>query len=284
MAKKIQPSNLEPIGVIARREIDELKYKQAHPELFRPIPTGLTDLDKIISGITESTFTVVGGSAKAGKSTMLLHLGTAIAASGRGKTLFYSLEEIRGQIGQRSLSRLSMKTSRTMMRELTMTDTNFVDLEIHQRELEKIDLLVDDGITEAEQIINYAIQEKAKFVVCDYLQLMTDRMGNDDGWERWDAISRKFVNARNQHKIAFIISYQIGDSGKAYGTRSIYRDADLILEVSQAKDELMQRELQSELLIKVKPSRVCLGGKCTVYINGAYNRLSDIPTDSGMFE
>jgi len=284
MANKQPENKLERISDITRNTIDLLKIKQAHPELYRPIPTGLDELDKIIVGIEDATFTVIGGEAKAGKSSFLLHIAGAIAAANRGKVIFYSLEELKDQIGRRSLSKLSMVTSRPMMRKLLLTEANFADMEEQQKKLEKLDLWVDDGITQAEWIINYALETGAKYVFADYLQLMTDRVGKNDGWERYNDISRMFLEARNKHNLTFIISYQIGKSGTAFGTTSIYRDADLVIEVGgKGKDKMLNKEVPGLLSIRVLPSRICLGGSCNVYFNGDYNRFSNEPYTTDLF-
>jgi len=69
---------LKRVDEITRSVIDETRRKQEHPEDFRPIKTNLEDLDKIIGGITEDDYVVIGGKFKTGKTALALHIATDI--------------------------------------------------------------------------------------------------------------------------------------------------------------------------------------------------------------
>ena len=267
------------VDEITRSVIDEIRRKQEHPELYRPIRTNLEDLDKIIGGITEGIYVVIGGKHKTAKSTLSLHLATVLAASKRGKTSYYSLEELRSQMGTRSLVRLTERTDRTMMRELVLQEEHFEELEAAHKMLTdgKVDLWIEDAEFAAEKIIAASLKDGSKFVVVDYLQLLQSKMARNDDYTRWDAISAQFVRARNEHGICFIVVYQIGDSGKAYATRSVYRDADLIIEVERKTDLVTEKELEEFIHVKVRRSRICPAGECDLSFSGAHSRVGNVP-------
>jgi len=274
-----QKPNLQRIDDVTRTVIDEARRKQEHPEDFRPIKTNLEDLDAIIGGITEGLYVVVGGAFKTGKSSLALHIATALAASGRGRTEFYSLEELRDQMGTRSLVRLTDKVDRTMMRNLVLQKQHFDELESAQNLLKegKVNLWLDDGLSQVEVIIKTSTDNGAKFVIVDYLQLLESKTGHRDSYvQQWDEISAQFVRARNQTKITFIVVYQIGEQGKAYGSRAVYRDADLIIEVERKIDIVTEKELEELIHINVRRSRICMSGECDLAFSGAHSRVGNI--------
>jgi len=268
-----EDGRLAHIGDIARQVIDNLRIKQSDPDKYGPIPTGLTKLDAIIHGVSEGQYICIGGKAKIGKTSFLLHTAMAVAASGRGKVHYYTLEELQEAMGIRTMTMLSTKTNRDMIKTLMLTEYNFEDLERQCEILKDIDLFVDDGVTEGDMIIAKAIEEDAAFVFIDYMQLMTEMAAKEQNFQMWDTISRKFVKARNRTGITFVIAYQIGDNNKAYGTRSLYRDADLIIEVEKAMDYITKEEIPGELILHVQRSRIAQEDSCSVAFSGVHGRL-----------
>jgi len=271
--------SIQRIDEIARKVIDDTRRKQEHPEDFRPILTNLEDLDKIIGGITESLYVVIGGKHKTGKSSLALHIASALATSGRGRTEFYSLEELREQMGTRSLVRLTNTVDRTMMRNLVLQEQHFEELEAaHGMLMEgKVNLWLEDTESTVETIIKAAVDNKAKFVIIDYLQLLESKAKKTDSYvQQWDQISAQFVRARNQHEICFVVVYQIGEQGKAYGSRAVYRDADLIIEVERKIDVVTTKELEELIHINVRRSRICMSGECDLAFSGAHSRVGNI--------
>jgi len=268
-----EDGRLKHIGDITRTVIDNLKIKQSDPGKYGPIPSGLVKYDAIFSGISEGQYICIGGKAKIGKTTFLLHLAMTVASSGRGRVHYYTLEELQEQMGIRSMAMLSTKTNRDMIKDLMLTDDNFKDLEVQHEVLKQVDLYVDDMITDPDLIIAKAIEEDAAFVFIDYMQLMIEVQSKEQNFQMWDNISRKFVKARNKTGITFVIAYQIGDNNKAYGTRSLYRDADLIVEVEKALDSITKEEIPGELILHVQRSRVAQENSCTVCFSGVHGRL-----------
>jgi len=270
---------LKRVDEITRSVIDETRRKQEHPEDFRPIKTNLEDLDKIIGGITEDDYVVIGGKFKTGKTALALHIATAIATSKRGRVDYYCLEERQAQIGIRSLVRLTEKTDKTTMRQLLLQEEHFNELEIAQKMLAdgKVDLWLEDVEFTVEKIIETTIKNKARFLVIDYLQLLqSSRRGKDD-YTRWDAISAQFLRARNEHSLCSIVVYQIGKSGEAYATSAIYRDADIIIEIERKKDIVTEKDLEEFIHVNVRRSRVCAGDECDISFSGAHSRVGNVP-------
>ena len=75
----------------------------------KEIPTGFSELDKMLDGGLYPGLYVIGAISSLGKTTLALQIADQIAESGRG-VLIFSLEMSRNELIAKSLSRLTFKT------------------------------------------------------------------------------------------------------------------------------------------------------------------------------
>src|SRR5512140_1393663 len=106
---------MKHIAAVANTFIDTLEKQSEHPELFRPVSTGIDKLDEAIGGIAPGMYIALGGSAKVGKTTVAVHLAVKLALSERGKVGIFSLEELDTQAAARMLARETFEVNRTDM-------------------------------------------------------------------------------------------------------------------------------------------------------------------------
>lgn len=272
-------SNATKLGPLAHQTADLIREHQKNPEKYRPIKTCLTEIDKAIGGFLEGTFCVIGGQWKSGKSTFAQHIATILGVAGRGKVRYYLLEEMRKAFAIRSLTRITTKVTRTDIRDLTLSDEDLDELDKAAKMLDFVDLDVDDSISTIAEIIEEAVRDGIQWVVIDYFQLLMDQSNKKEN-ERLDAISRMIVNARNTHGITFIVVYQLNDKGTAYGSRALYRDADIILEVEVGQEERTDEEVPGTMLAKALRGRSHkkTNDKMEIAFSGAHSRVMDMPT------
>lgn len=272
-----ESKQLERIDVLTERALEDIKHRQEHPELYRPIPSNLEDLDELIGGFLEADYVVIGGKHKVGKSSLLLHIAMAIATSGRGRVDYYSLEEMKRQMAIRALSRQTVATNRTMIRNLTLQPHNIKELEDAHKTIAdaNIDLWVADNIFTPEEMIERAIADGSttRFIAIDYLQLMMIKKDAEKEYQKWDKISAMMIRARNEYGLGILMTYQIGDNDKAYGTRSVYKDADLLMEVERDIDKITEIEKKESVRVNILRSRICGSGKCELGFDGPHSRV-----------
>jgi replicative DNA helicase len=254
-----------------------MRKKMEHPELYRPISTNIQALDNVIGGITEETLIYIGGAHKTGKTALAQHFATCVASAKRGKVVYFQLEESKRQMAVRSMTRLTTHTDRTVFRDLSIQEHNWQELETAARQLDPVNLWFDDQVFKAEQIIATAAKLEAKYVVVDYLQLLGDFPDMKEA-ERLSAVSRKFVEARSKQHATYIVVYQLNEKGKAHGTRAVYKDADIALEIKPAIEKVTGSAVDGILAIDIVASRISGGvhGKIEVAFSGAHSRITDI--------
>jgi replicative DNA helicase len=266
-----------PIGKLSHDTIKELHEWQDNPDAHRPIKTNITRLDRAIGGIVEGSYVVIGGKWKSGKTTVAQHIATVLGVSGRGKVMYFLLEEMKRQMAVRSMTRLTPKVTRTNIRDLSLTNDHFADLETAASMLDKVNMDVDDKLGNIAQIIQLAEQQNAQWVVVDYFQLLRDFSGKKEV-ERLQVISRMIIESRNRSGITYIIVYQLNQKGTAHGSQTLYMDADLIIEISAGKDENTEEEIPGSMWMKILNSRQCPGGaKFEIGFSGAHSRIMDLP-------
>ena len=268
----------EQIAEVGSRVISDLEQRQKHPELYRPIPFGITQLTESAGGIVMPSYIAIGGGAKIGKTALAIHMAHIIGAAGRGTITFYTLEETQWQVGVRSLTKLTTSVNRNHIRDLVINENGFKELKEANSKLEKLDYYVENEIRTAEVIIAKAKKDGDKFIIVDYLQYLEDKVGKNEV-ERLREVSKMFVRARNNDKLTSIVIYQLGDSGKADYTRSVYKDADLIIEVYPAIDTVTDTPKPGQLWLQILDSRQTeRTKKIPVSFEGAHNRITDMPS------
>ncbi len=113
---------------------------QAPAVARHPVPTGLTEVDRVLGGgLVPGSVTLLGGEPGVGKSTLLLQLLGRVAANG-ARTLLVSAEESAHQVRLRA-ERLEAVTSNSWL----AAETDVAEIEAHVAATEP-DLLVVDSI------------------------------------------------------------------------------------------------------------------------------------------
>lgn len=290
-------SKLTNIGTLANETVNILRKRMENPELYRPISLGIPELGEIIGGLVLPSYVAIGGPAKKGKTTVMTAFANEITkpvvdekgeknrmiAGPDGteqelKIAYFHLEETAFQFSVRMLAMGTKTATRTIVRDLRLTAEHFVELEVRASELQVHNIHMTDSVFTADEILKIAREEKAQVIFVDTFNLLDDKNAGSrmDESARLAAISKKFIEARNKEGITTIIAYQLNDTGKQLGTRSAYRDADLILEIDVAKDSNRQT-IDGQLAIHVKPSRQAKGGGVVhVAFSGDHNRITPL--------
>lgn len=273
----------ERIDIIAQQVRNDLMDKMKNPEKWRPIRTGLDDLDKVIGGIVMPAYYAIGGPFKSGKTSLVQHLATCVAAYQHKevKVNYYLLEELRSALAVREIVKHSNIVTRSDIRDLKLDDAAFEDMDTSIKMLDKVNLWVNDSEFTSEAIIRDAEASGANVGVVDYLQLLQDRGAGSQEMEstRLEKISRRFVESRNKTNMTWFVVYQTNDKGKAHGSRAVYRDADLAMEIKVGQDVIRGDDQDGILKLHILPGRICSGGATIdLGFSGAHSRVRNIPT------
>ncbi len=205
------------------------------------IPTGIGDLDRVITGLNKSDLIIVGARPGMGKTSFALNIARNVAF--KKKTVcFFSLEMSRDQLAQRLLSNEASVES-TKLRTGQLTDEEWARLGNAGAELSKLNIYLDEtpGITVREMKAKLLRMKKVDLVVVDYLGLMQSDKRTENRVQEVSDITRNLKGLAKDLKIPLVVCAQLSRGTETKGkshipalsdlreSGSIEQDADIVL-------------------------------------------------------
>lgn len=204
------------------------------------IPTGIGDLDNVITGLNKSDLIIVGARPGMGKTSFALNIAKNVAEKGK-RVAFFSLEMTRDQIAQRLLSNEASVPS-TKLRTGQLTPDEWARLGNAGQTLSKMDIYVDEtpGITVPEMKAKL-LRNKVDLVIIDYLGLMQSAKRTENRVQEVSDITRNLKTMAKDLHVPVIACAQLSRGTEAKGkshrpalsdlreSGSIEQDADIVL-------------------------------------------------------
>lgn len=265
-----------------------IEKMSSNPEAFTGIPTGLTDLDAMTSGLQNSEFIVIGARPSVGKTALALTMAAHSAVDLKIPTAFFSLEMSESSIMLRLLAseaRISAERIRTG-RIRTGDFDSLMDAasRIYEAPLYIVDM-PNMKLLELRTLARRLVLERqVRIIFIDYLTLITHDNGDLPRWEQISAISRSLKALARELDIPVVALSQL--KREAEGKQptladlresgSIEQDADLILflhrerELNKTAD---QRSDQVETDLIIAKQRNGPIGKTTVWFKSSYAKF-----------
>ena len=236
-------SGLVHIGEVIAGETCDRLTKITDPATrddYIGIPTGIGDLDKVISGLNKSDLIILGARPGMGKTSFALNITRNVAA--KGKTVcFFSLEMSRDQLAQRLISDEASIPS-TKLRTGELSPEEWTRLGIASGILSKMNIYVDEtpGITVPEMKAKLR-RINPDLVVIVYLGLMQSAKKTDNRVQEVSDITRNLKILAKDLKVPVIACAQLSRGTETKGkshrpalsdlrdSGSIEQDADIVL-------------------------------------------------------
>lgn len=190
-------TGFEELGVILKRNIEELRETAFGNKENKAIKTGFAYLDQITGGFKPGTVNIIAARPGMGKTALVLNIATNVAGIFNKRVAIFSLEMSKSEIGNRILAAKSevsfnaitrANITREQVDSLSRTISDISNLPINIDE--KTDTNPMDIMTKCEELKrDYG---KIDLVIIDYLQLLT-YPGKDSGSRQNEiaAISRE---------------------------------------------------------------------------------------------
>ncbi len=157
--------------------LDEIEAVGAQGGVMTGVPTGFTDLDRLLNGLHAGQLIIVAGRPGLGKSTAAMDFARATSVRGNFASAIFSLEMSKVEIVMRLLS-AEARVPLHVLRSGQLSDDDWTKLARRMGEISEAPLFVDD----TPNMTLMEIRAKArrlkqrhdlKLIVVDYLQLMT---------------------------------------------------------------------------------------------------------------
>ncbi len=233
---------LERIDSVILQTFDRLDAlnKNADDSL-KPIPTGIGDLDIVITGLNRSDLILLAARPGMGKTSFALNIARHAACKAKKTVAFFSLEMSKEQLASRLLSTEAL-VGGTKLRSGNLNDDEWARLIPAGDVLSKANLYLDDtpGITVTEMKSRLRRLNDLDLVVIDYLQLMASGRRIDNRVQEISEITRNLKILAKEMNVPVITLSQLSRASEQRtdhrpqlsdlrDSGSIEQDADIVL-------------------------------------------------------
>lgn len=237
-----EKSGLERINSVILQTFDRLDALNSETDdSLKPIPTGIGDLDRMITGLNRSDLILLAARPGMGKTSFALNIARNAACKSKKTVAFFSLEMSKEQLASRLLSTEAL-ISGTKLRTGKLSDEEWGRLIPASDILSKAELYLDDtpGITITEMKSRLRRLRHVDLVVIDYLQLMASGRRIDNRVQEVSEITRNLKILAKELNVPVITLSQLSRASEQRtdhrpqlsdlrDSGSIEQDADIVL-------------------------------------------------------
>ncbi len=292
IAKEKQSGEVAEIGEILVQNLSEIEERAKNKGMAVGLPSGLSDLDKKLSGFKKSDRVVVAARPAMGKTAFCLNIAHNAATKHDASVLIFSLEMAKEQLSQRLLSMEARIESHRMSSGDISSKEDWQRLTAAVSNLSKGRIMIDDtpGLNMME-IKNKCRRIKAEkgldMVILDYLQLMESDGRTDNRQQEISNMSRSMKLLAREMDCPVIVLSQLSRSpDKRENHRpvlsdlresgAIEQDADIVIFLY--RDEVYHPETERPNVCEIIIAKHRNGPIGTVEVNwqGKYTRFTDL--------
>ena len=214
---------------------------QQNPGSFEGTKTGYGNLDRMLAGIGDSDFVLIGARPGMGKTSFALNIATNVALMTNKKVAIFSLEMSDEQLATRILSSTAMVDSYSL-RTGNISQADWSKLASAIDKLSPARIIIDDtsDITVSEMKAKLRREGNIGMVVIDYLQLMHGKKSTDNRVQEVAEITRGLKLLAKDLRVPVICCSQLSRSTEGRNTKkpqlsdlresgSIEQDADSVI-------------------------------------------------------
>jgi KaiC/GvpD/RAD55 family RecA-like ATPase len=273
------------LGEVLLERADELERRLQDKDKYKPTPTHIPALNKIIGGFPVDPFMMLLFAAeKLGKTTIAMDLADAWRKA-EEPVLYVQLEELTFQYADRYFS-THTNITKNDIRDLNIKPEQIREMREFAKSLKesgKDHLYLQDDLFVLEAIFEEAKRMEIKRIVIDNMSLfdLTSVKGSGER-EKLVALTNLLVKYRNKEGFSFIVVSHEGGNNKAYGSSHLNKAADIIIQIEFAYQEATEDsdsepvKIPDQRCLHVLPSRLCDEGRAYVTFDGSKNKIGPI--------
>ncbi|MFL7790613.1 MAG: replicative DNA helicase, partial [Anaerolineae bacterium] len=259
--------DLSPVQDVIRRYYDRIEYLYAHRGEPLGIPTGFTDIDRLLGGFQRSDLVIIAARPSVGKTSLCLSMARNAARFGQRVAIF-SLEMSAEQIVQRIVSaETGIDTQRLRLGDLREDEWPlFVQA---TGKLADLPIFIDD----TPSISVLQLRTKARrlhaehgldLILLDYLQLMSGDTHSENRVQEVSYISRSLKAVARELDVPVVAASQLSRAVEQRTDKhpmladlresgSLEQDADVVMFIY--RDELYHPETEQQNIADIMISK-----------------------------
>ena len=182
---------LTPISTVLLDVYDQLTELAASESAIPGLSTGLTDLDRAISGLNKSDLILLAARPGMGKTSMALNILLEAGKKSGKSVAFFSLEMSREQLARRLISSECFVDNKKLVTG-KLTEEDWDKVAVAADSLNRSKILIDDDstVSVADILAKCRRVDDLGLVIIDYLQLMQSAGGRQySGENRQQVVS-----------------------------------------------------------------------------------------------
>ncbi len=238
--KKIK--GLEHINTVILETFDRLDMLNSpDSDAYKALPTGISALDKTITGLNRSDLILLAARPGMGKTSFALNIAKHVAVKAKKRVAFFSLEMSKEQLASRLLSTEGLIEG-TKLRTGKLDGDEWTRLIEAGDILSKTEMYLDDtpGITVPEMKAKIRRLRNVDLIIIDYLQLMKASRRIDNRVQEISEITRNLKIMAKEFNVPVITLSQLSRASEQRAEHepqlsdlrdsgSIEQDADIVL-------------------------------------------------------
>jgi len=231
----------------------------SRPREPRGLTTGFAELDELTLGFGAGELWYIAARPGIGKTALALGMASAVAGTGAKSALFFSLEMLREELGERMISAASAVPYKALQkRELSMA--HYDRAMASARDLGRLPIFIDD----VSSLTPARLRSRARkhfatlrtkhplsrpgIVIVDYVQLMGDDSREGNRNDQLERISRSLKTLARELRVTVVALSQLNRPPKTAGnvrpsltdlrgSGALEQDADKVLFVHRDESE-----------------------------------------------
>ncbi len=287
---------LVPIRLAISDYFDRIEYLYQQPDVPRGVPTGFTDLDRLLGGLQKSDLCIVAGRPGMGKTSWLLSVALNAARAIKGRIAIFSMEMSNEQIVQRLVSS-ETGISTHVLRQGQLQERDWTLFVQATGSLSGLRIYLDDTPalspvqmrTKCRRLYNeYGLD----LIMVDYLQLMTSGTGRQENRvQEISFISRHLKQIARELNVPVLAAAQLSRAVEQRQDKrpqlsdlresgSIEQDADVVMFIyrDEVYNEETERKNQADVI--VAKHRNGPTGTVTLYFRKELTQFANMRKDA----
>jgi replicative DNA helicase len=243
--------DIAPIKRVISEYFDRLEYIIRNPEESIGIPTGFTDLDRLLGGLQRSDLLIVAGRPGLGKSAMLLSIAKNVAQKHGKNVAIFSLEMSNEQLVTRLISQETSIDSH----RLRQGDINEQEWKVFTHAastLSDVPIFLDDtpALTPLQlrsKCRRLHLEYNLDLILVDYLQLMGSDYRTENRVQEVSYISRYLKALARELNVPVLAAAQLSREVEKRGGKvpqlsdlresgSLEQDADIVMFIHRQEE------------------------------------------------
>jgi replicative DNA helicase len=243
--------DLQPIQNVINDYYDRVSMLSQRSDEIFGVPTGLTDLDKLLGGLQKSDLLIIAGRPGTGKTGFLLTIAKNAALKYKKHVAMFSLEMSNEQLVQRMIAQ-DTGINTQELRSGRIQDDHWDILTQSMENLSNSKIYLDDTpaltpIQMRTKCRRLHLEHHIDLVLVDYVQLMSGDTRNDNRVQEVSYISRNLKTLARELNVPVLAAAQLSRAVEQRNEKipqlsdlresgSLEQDADIVMFIHKKED------------------------------------------------